>query len=153
MTVTFELWHHFHIESWFLSILINNWKKLCLLRHSLCELRLISVVTKKTYYVLRGVLFLSIFRCIQIVLNYSSSILASLSKHSSSCRLKAWAWRWRGLSYSFTKLLICCLKARGYTIFKVIESTLLSIYFSLVTQHIESTMRLKIIIDLLVDEQ
>ena len=41
----------------------------------------------------------------------------------------------------------------GYTIFKVIESTLLSIYYSLVTQHIESTMRLKIIIDLLVDEQ
>ena len=147
MTVTFELWHQFHIESWFLSILINNWKKLCLLRHSLCELRLISVVTKKTYYVLRGVLFPSIFRCIQIVL------LAWLSKHSSSFRLKAWAWKWRGLSYSFAKLLICCLKARGYTIFKVIESTLLSIYFSLVTQNIESTMRLKIIIDLLVDEQ
>ena len=75
VTVIFELWHHFHIESWFLSILIDNWKKLCLLRHSLCELRLMSVVTKKTYYVLRGVLSPSIFPCIQIVLNYSSSSL------------------------------------------------------------------------------
>ena len=34
-----------------------------------------SVVTKKTYYVLRGVLSPSIFPCIQIVLNYSSSSL------------------------------------------------------------------------------
>ena len=33
------------------------------------------MVTKKTYYVLRGVLSPSIFPCIQIVLNYSSSSL------------------------------------------------------------------------------
>ena len=115
VTVICDLWHHFHIESWILSILINNWKKLCLLRHSLCELRLISVVTKKTYYVLRGVLFPSIFRCIQIVLNYSSSSL----DFPNIVRLAGWR---------ITKLLICCLKARGYTIFKVIESTLLSLY-------------------------
>ena len=33
------------------------------------------MVTKKTYYVLRGVLSPSIFSCIQIVLNHSSSSL------------------------------------------------------------------------------
>lgn len=96
-----DLRHHFHNKSWFLSILFNNWKKFCL-RQLLCELRLTSVVTKKTYYVLRGFTF---------SVNFSLVLLARLSKHSNRlCRWKAWAWRWRGfkLSYSFTKLLICC---------------------------------------------